>query len=373
MCMSKQTVLRATGSRHGQRGHGGFFLAAFALLGFLFILEAHGEPLRIGVSVPLTGDLAEYGVAVQRGFELAAAEAGGKTLEWSYEDNKYDGAQGILAYRRLRDSHKADLLFSWGEAPLHAIAPIAEREGMPTIAMSVDTVPVEGKKWTVLSVNPPSDFISTLYASLKEKSFSRMGFVVSDDPFTRGMYEEFLKAVRPPVATTLVATVTPGERDFKSIALKLARADFDAVGVFLLSGQVSQIYKELGRTKFSAQTFGTDVFESPTEIKAAGARMQGALYANIRVPKEFEARYLARYASNSQIAFAYNAYVVGRWLATDFRAFSAGADPATLLSAVLRGPQGEPIGIRRSEKGFSYLRFPIAVKKVVGGGFEEVG
>jgi ABC-type branched-subunit amino acid transport system substrate-binding protein len=330
------------------------------------------EPFRIGVSAPLTGELAEYGKAVERGFTLAMERQGNSTPQLVFEDNQYDGRQSVAAYRRLKDMMKVDVLFSWGEPPLHAIAPIVEREHTPTLAMSVDTLPVRNSTWTMLSINPPSDFIATLQKTLRAKGFSRVGFVVTEDPFLQGLYEEFQKSPDRKGEVALVGTVSPAEKDFKAISQKLARSHFDAVGIFLLSGQVSQLYRELEHTKFATPTFGTDVFESPTEIKAAGKGIQQSIYANVKVPKEFKNLYTSRFASESQLAFAYNAYVVGTWLREAFRETPAGVSPDAILAVLAKGPRDEGIPLKRSRENFNYLQFPLVTKQIVGETFEDL-
>lgn len=341
-------------------------IITFALFCLLHCLIpcARAEPFRIGVSAPLTGELSEYGVAVRRGFELAAAEAKSSSVNLFFEDNQYDARQSISAYRRLKDHNKIDLLFSWGEPTLHAIAPIVEREKTPTIAMSVDTAPAKDKQWILLSVNPPADFISVLQRSLAKAKPERIGMIVTDDPFTRGMYDEFIKSAEYKERTTLIATVSPLERDFKSTALKVSRPKFDAIGVFLLSGQVAQFYRELERTGFSGLSFGTDVFESTIEIKAAGPLMQGAIFANIKVPDQFRTRYVSQYRNESQLAFAYNGYIVAKWLFQEFKD-DLNRSAESILSKIKTSPRNIPAKLMTSSEGHSYLHLTIVGKKVV--------
>src|SRR5512143_1352106 len=63
---------------------------------------ATGEPIYIGVSGPLTGDLAQYGMQWKKRFDLAIEEinnAGGgdgRPLEYIFEDSQSDPNQSVI-------------------------------------------------------------------------------------------------------------------------------------------------------------------------------------------------------------------------------------------------------------------------------------
>jgi ABC-type branched-subunit amino acid transport system substrate-binding protein len=98
------------------------------------------QPLyRIGVSLPLTGDLAEYGTAVRNGMRIAEDKfpPGRKRIELIYDDNKYDAKTALSVVQKF-SVQKLDLLYSWGEVPFNAIAPVVEKKGIPLLAFSLD-------------------------------------------------------------------------------------------------------------------------------------------------------------------------------------------------------------------------------------------
>jgi ABC-type branched-subunit amino acid transport system substrate-binding protein len=181
----------------------------------------------------------------------------------------------------------------------------------------------------------------------------------------------FSKTSLPDETVELIASIPATEKDFKTIATKVARSTFDAIGIYLLSGQVQSIYRELGKVRFARPSFGSDVFESRSEIHGAGATIEGAVYPNIFVPSEFRDRYRANYGKDSQIAYAYNAYVVGRWF---FAAFGKGrgVTSTTVLDRLRGVPIGESVTMQRAPRNVSYLSFPLVVRRVHAGTFEDL-
>ena len=72
--------------------------------------EIEGDVLKIGMTGPLTGPYAEYGMAVEASIEIAveeinaAAEAnGGLKLAFKSEDDEADGEKAVAGYNRLMD------------------------------------------------------------------------------------------------------------------------------------------------------------------------------------------------------------------------------------------------------------------------------
>ena len=56
------------------------------------------------------------------------------------------------------------------------------------------------------------------------------------------------------------------------------------------------------------ETFGTDFFESQSDIDSAGSSINGAVYINYNVSDEFRVEYESRFNNVSQIAYAGNGY-----------------------------------------------------------------
>jgi ABC-type branched-subunit amino acid transport system substrate-binding protein len=343
------------------------------LIASLFLTTSlQAEPFTIGVSAPLTGELAEYGEAVRNGFLLSSTEHADSPLRFIFEDNKYDAKESLSSYRSLVTIQGVDLLFSWGETPLHAIAPLVERAGMPTVAMSVDAGPAQGKNSIIIAVNAPRQFAETVIADLRSRELKKICFVATEDPFLFALIDQFKLSISSDESINVVATVPPQDRDFRSLVTKLkGTSACEALGVYLLSGQVGVFYRELAKQGLSLHTFGTDVFESREEIKAAGRAMHGAVYPNLYVPSEFRERYQSSFAKDSQISYAYNAYAVGNWFQSLF-AHTSDLPKAEILALLRNGPVTHPLARTRNELQVTHLSFPLTLRQVTHDAFEDV-
>jgi outer membrane PBP1 activator LpoA protein len=65
--------------------------------------ESHPDRFVVGLILPLSGELADYGAALRRGFELAEEDAPErfKYLDLRYQDSQYDQKTALSAFRFL--------------------------------------------------------------------------------------------------------------------------------------------------------------------------------------------------------------------------------------------------------------------------------
>lgn len=138
--------------------------------GEVFASDPEPIVLKIGASIPLTGDLADYGAAIRNGFKLAESKFPErfKHLQIAFEDNRYSAQEAITVFRKLTLNHQMDLIYSWGEAPFSATAPLAEKERIPLLALSIDETPALGKRYSLRVGNSPEELLTPLLEVLRK-------------------------------------------------------------------------------------------------------------------------------------------------------------------------------------------------------------
>jgi len=100
------------------------------------------ETVKIGTVLPLTGSMANYGISLKRGFDLAVSEinaAGGingKQLVIIHEDSKSDAKTGVTAFKKLVTTNKVPLVFGSLSNVILAIQPVADEQGVVLINSS---------------------------------------------------------------------------------------------------------------------------------------------------------------------------------------------------------------------------------------------
>ncbi len=97
-------------------------IISFLVTGLLFPLIALAQPrdipsrLKVGIATPLSGPLAEYGVAMRNGIDLARRESPeiDSRCDFTIEDSKYDSSTAITIFQKLVSTAHFHVVYNWG-------------------------------------------------------------------------------------------------------------------------------------------------------------------------------------------------------------------------------------------------------------------
>ena len=174
-----------------------------------------------------------------------------------------------------------------------------------------------------------------------------------------------------------IASYPIQEIDFKNSILKIRAEKYDYIGVFLISGQISGFYKQLRQQGVKTPTFGTDFFESSTEIKLAEGGMEGAVYPHLGVDQDFYRRYVAKYNNDYQIAYAGNAYDMTMVIGDLFgKTASSSLDSSQVIDKLKGVSETRGIGgmfnFQDTPGAGPHFYYPVKLKKIEGVVIKEV-
>ncbi|HLF26474.1 MAG TPA: amino acid ABC transporter substrate-binding protein [Anaerolineae bacterium] len=221
-------------------------------------------PIRIGASLPLTGDFSEPGTAAQRGYEVWVAmvnEAGGllgRPVELSVVDNASDQDTAVADYEKLITVDEVDLVV--GPFSSRLVIPtseVAARYGYAFVEPAGGAPDVFNRGLTNLffaqpapsatQADPFAEYILGLPEDQRPQTFA---VVSQDDPFTLGVMESLKEKLTAGGLELVFDEIYPPETsDFSSLALQVADLDPDLiVGGTQLEDSIGQIraYQEAG-------------------------------------------------------------------------------------------------------------------------------
>lgn len=327
------------------------------------------EQLKIGIILPLTGALAEYGIAASNGLELALNKnsAINNKFKFIIEDDQYNPKQSITAFTKLTEIDQVSLVYQWGSLSSSAVAPVAENKYFPLVVMSINPQPALNKNWVVNFSNSGKIFANILIEELRKNNVKNIGIVKTEIPYLNSLYDELKDALNDQEKVTLIDSFSPSDNDFKSSYLKLYKNKFDALGVFLISGQVAKYYRDIPNKLLPKITFGTDFFESKTEIEAAKGKMEGAIFPNASVEPWFYKIYEEKYNNDIQINYAANLYDFVNLLEKIANSETKKENILNQLTSREKqeGASGE--FYFTEEEGYKSFRFPAVIRKIING------
>lgn len=349
------------------------------LVGGLFALcaselSAQERPFRLGVSCPLSGVLAEYGTAVRNGIELAQREKPDrfKAVEVVFEDSQWDPKVAVSAFRALRNQHKADLVFNWGNPTSEAVAPIAEQGRVPTLVMSSDPRIAAGKNYIVRTINSAAQLGSRLAQEVQRRGYRSVGVIVADNSYVQGLVDGLSGALGKDGSVDIVDRVPLDMQDFRSVVSRIKTRSYDVLGVMLISGQLSGFYRQMKAQDLVRPSFGPDFLDSSQELASAGIAAEGAFHPNFDVMDGFRVRYRAQYGNDAQIPFAANAYDVANLVAQLFGGKTEIPPGAADIMNTVRGVReyegaNGRMSVLRGETNDYYFHYPLVIKEAKNG------
>ena len=323
---------------------------------------------KVGVILPLSGKVAEYGQAMQNGIELLLKDKQDdrERIRFYYEDVQYSPQAAVGAFNKLRTIDKVDLIYSFGVDLSKSVAPLAERYKFPLVAQSVDQTISRNAKYVIRFSNDTAQYAAKLLEYTRAKDIKRIAVVDAHNAYITETLASLNRLKVSGEEISIVNSFELRDTDFRSTISKLSRGQYDAIAVFLGAGQISRFYKQLKEQNVKLPTIGTNWFESTSEIRDSGGSMNGAVFSNNVVKNEFANQYLQEYGSDSQITFAAYAYEFADIIHEHFPSKDSQTNESIIAKLTNVKPRTGtaigPIYFQESQHTGKAFQFPIANK-----------
>jgi len=139
-----------------------FFVFAIVAVLSLSVAEATQEPVIIGVPLPLSGNLKEFGTMMKNSFEMAQTsvnEAGGingRPVEIVFADDEGQVASVQPAFDKLLAAKPVMLVGGYASDPTYQMAKLAQKKDVPFLICTASADKITQKRWkNIYRLNPP--------------------------------------------------------------------------------------------------------------------------------------------------------------------------------------------------------------------------
>jgi branched-chain amino acid transport system substrate-binding protein len=276
---------------------------------------------KIGVIAPLTGPLSPLGLGIKNSVDLAVKQANqkgtvpGYNLVLDAQDDAATPATGANAANKLAsDDTLAGVIGTLNSSVAQQVAPGLARAGIPqispantnpTLTQGQDWLTSPKRVWPTYYRVCTTDAIQGPFAAdyaTKQAGFKTAVTIHDKKTYGQGLVGEFSKQFEKNGGRVLSAeTINAGDRDFGTVASKVASAKPDFVyygGEFPEAAPLSKQLKDRG---FKGPLFGGDGIFDDTFIKGAGGKSAdndlatsvGAPTAKLETAKQFVTDYEA--------------------------------------------------------------------------------
>ena len=345
------------------------------LLISLFPLLAAAEApyqLRVGVILPLSGEAASVGNAIKNGMELAQRklpDAERSAMVFYFEDDRLRPSDTISAFHRLREGQQIDVAVTAGSSTSKALAPVAEGERVPLVAIATDPSVSQGRRWVVNYWMSASEEARAALADIMRSGYRTAAWVSTIHDFPLALRREFEQQNAGRVQIVQSEEFTPETKDFRQFLIRLRRHECGAVLLALMPGQLGVFAKQARQMGITAPFFGFETMEDSNEVQASEGALIGQKYVNNDDPDpRFMDEYRKAYPGASQFGA------------------SVGHDIVLMLAGAARGAMTQPqvndylhtvkdfsgaMGTYSADGHNSYT-LKAAIKIVEAGGFRKV-
>lgn len=310
----------------------GVSIARGMALGALLALSVSGSlatavdpkaAVKVGVILPLTGQLATFGKESENGLKLALdqTKAEGAQVSLFVEDTRSTVTDSASAINKLITSDKVNVVI--GEvASSNTIAATSAAESnkipLMTHASTNDSI-TTGKQYVsrICFVDSFQGEVMAKFAIEDLKAKTAAVLLDSDADYSRGLRESFSKAFKKLGGTiTVDVSYSQKDKDFKAQLGKVRKEKPDVVFVPGYYTQVGAILRQAKELKVTSTFLGTDGWDSPALFEIAGDAASGHYLSNHFAPddtdpkvQKFVTEYKAKYGAvpGAMAALAYDA------------------------------------------------------------------
>ena len=254
--------------------------ALLFILVFGVLPNTAAAQIKIGIAEALTGNASQYGVAIRKGFELAAGEIAssgginGQKLELVIEDEQGKKEEAINVFKKLIFQDKVLLLFGPTLSnSAQAADPVAQAAKVVVFGTSntADGITSIGNYVFRNSVTEADILPATLKVAAQKTGFSKVAVLYgNDDIFTRSSYDNFKKALQDlKIGVTTTESFAKGDVDFKPQLTKIKGTNPDAIVLSALVAEGAPIMVQARQLGITLPFVGGNGMNSPRVFELA--------------------------------------------------------------------------------------------------------
>lgn len=247
------------------------------------------EPIRIGVTQPLTGAFAASGNYVAQGAKIAedhvnaAGGVLGRKIQLVVEDNKSNPTEAVATAEKLIVKDKVPVMMgAWSSTLTLAVMPKLMEYGVPMLVetSSSGKITTSGNPW-IFRISPTSEMEARAFTPMvKALGIKKADFLSTNNDFGLGAAKEFSDMLKANgVQIGVMETMDPKATDFSAQLAKIKASGGDTVFVTTAVEQITLILKQAKEQQLKARIITTGGSNSPDQlIQQAGDAANGSMH-----------------------------------------------------------------------------------------------
>lgn len=275
-----------------------------------------GETIKIGAILPMSGDFAIFGEAINKGALIAVEEAkrDGISINYITEDDRSTAVGSTNAANKLVRTDKVQGAITATVQEVKPAAPTFASSGIPLVAVwdSNDYIKSAGSNiFTIGFSTEGAGYKMATYAKNNLK-LTKVAVVAQEDEWSSLIASAFEKKFKELGGSVVVSEkVLPTQKDFRTTLAKIKSAGVDGIYFPFLPSTISPFARQTRELGINAVLMTGDSISSD-EVAQAGAAAENIYFTNLYAnnTKDLEAKYKAQFGSETSdipfVSFGYD-------------------------------------------------------------------
>ncbi len=263
--------------------------------------------IKIGISAPLTGNVAFLGEGIRNAVTLAQEQLP-KDTKYQYElvleDDGFEAKRQISAVNKLIDVDHVDAFLTVGSGAGNIAAPIAESKSTIHVGIASDPTIAKGE-YNFIHWTPPAEEAKVLIPELQKRGLKRIAVMGANIQGITAVIDEVEKQIQGTDIQIVSKDIFNfGEKDFRSLIAKAKATNPDVYLPIAFSPEIELVAKQMGEAGITEPITTVESFE----LTDQPALFEGKWYVNAADMSEaFRADYKTRFGKEVSLASG-NAY-----------------------------------------------------------------
>jgi len=266
--------------------------------------------IKIGVSLPLTGDVAVLGQGAQKALLMSKEDLKNTkyNYEFVFEDDQFKPALGATIANKFISVDNVSAVFSFGSPVGNVVSPITGQQKVPHINFFASDTKVANGEYNFLHYTPPYVDTELFVKELKERGIKNIVvFEIADNPGAAAISQALDKSIQ---GTDIKIVAHPkfntGTRDFRTLINGVKNTNADIYVLQSSSPELETLYKQMRELGVNKPVTSIETFEFSNELSL----FEGSWYINAADPQTwFVDKYVTKYNETPKFgsAHAYDA------------------------------------------------------------------
>lgn len=244
--------------------------------------------IKIGVTLPLTGDVAMLGQNSKKSLLLAQEQLSKNTkynYELVFEDDQFKPQTGVTTVNKLINIDKVSTILSFGSPVGNSVSPITEKSGVPHINFFASDMNVANGDYNFVNYTPPYKDSEVFIKELGKREIKTVVFFgQQDNPGVEAIITAFENDIKDTDIKVLSnQKFNTGTRDFKTQIALVKDLNPDIYVLEATSPELEILTKQIREAGITIPVTSIEAFEFSSELSL----FEGMWYVNAADPQKW--------------------------------------------------------------------------------------